>query len=74
MSPSQLRVLPKLGQTVFIAADNDSGGGELEEQIKQSLRNKMGVARVKVPDGKNDVQEMSKEELVKLFSGGGELW
>ncbi len=74
LSPSQLRVLPKLGQTVFIAADNDSAGGELEEQIRQSLRNKMGVVRVKVPEGKNDVQEMSKQELVKLFSGGGELW
>ena len=74
LSAAQARILPRLGQTVIVAADNDDAGRELAIQVENTLRGKMSVVKVQVPDGKNDVQEMSKAELAKMFVSGGMLW
>ena len=74
LSKDQEKSLLKLGQTVFVAVDNDDAGRNLDAQIGDKLGHKLNVVKIELPKGRKDVQEMPREELMRIFTKGGNLW
>lgn len=50
----------------MIASDNDTAGLKFKEQLKEVFKNKKKLYEFEFPQGKKDVNDMTKEEIYNL--------
>ena len=59
----QLRNLPC--RKLILATDNDEAGMKARKRIRANIKNKI-ITEYILPDGKKDINELSKEEFDRL--------
>lgn len=67
-SVQQRRLLHKLGSTIILALDNDSGGWDGTAKLIETLKDSFTLRVAILPKDRGDVQECTAEELETTFS------
>lgn len=68
ISKEQIKKLAWLNpKEVVLAFDNDKAGWNAAVQATKLMKDKFHLSYLKIPNGKNDLQQLTKEELDKAF-------
>lgn len=66
VSGKQIELLQKYFNNIYIIADNDEAGGNMNERISEKLKSR--VFQIKLDDKYKDIGDMDDSEIIKLES------
>lgn len=66
ISREQLRLLEKYAIKIILAPDSDEAGQGFVKKITESIKTR-DISIIKVPEGKKDIGDMTKEEILKAM-------
>jgi DNA primase len=68
-SRKQARIIAELGGTVYLSLDNDEAGRKGGARIRRQLQGMLEVRSIALPSDANDVQDLSRDRVRRVFSG-----